>query len=262
LCYISRDAHSARQPAAASKQIRPTREKRMTKVLRKIISIDEERCDGCGQCVPSCAEGALRVVDGKVRLVKESYCDGLGACLGECPQGALTVTDAWVDAFDEAEALAQAPLAVHAGHRQEAGPAACPSIRLHEWSQPAEARPDLSVASELRQWPVQLHLIPPQAPFLRGANLTLIADCVPFAEPNTHARYMRDSAIAVGCPKLDDGRAYVMKLAQMLAGSDIRSLKVVRMEVPCCGGLEMIARQALALSGVDIPLETEVVPIK
>jgi Pyruvate/2-oxoacid:ferredoxin oxidoreductase delta subunit len=240
------------------------------KTLRKIISIDEERCDGCGLCVPSCAEGALQVVDGVLRLVKESYCDGLGACLGECPQGALAVIETWVEPFDEAAAMAHAhpastPLAASASRGQGGAPAACPSLQfaeaLAEWQPPAAEDIVAPQRSELRQWPVQLHLIPPSAPFLQDADLTIIADCVPFADPNTHARYIKDSAIAVGCPKLDDGRAYVLKLSQILAQNDIRSLKVVRMEVPCCGGLEMIARQAMALSRVDLPLETEIVGI-
>jgi Pyruvate/2-oxoacid:ferredoxin oxidoreductase delta subunit len=239
----------------------------MTKILRKIISIDDEKCDGCGQCAPSCAEGALQVVDGKLRLVKESYCDGLGACLGECPQGALAVIEAWVDPFDEAAALAHAgpatiPLTAHAGRSQGVAPAACPSLEFAQWQPPAAEDVVAPQRSELRQWPVQLHLIPPTAPFLQDADLTIIADCVPFADPNTHARYIKDSAIAVGCPKLDDGRAYVLKLAQILAQSDIRSLRVVRMEVPCCGGLEMIARQAMAASSVHLPLETVVVAIQ
>jgi len=238
----------------------------MTKLLREIISIDEEKCDGCGLCVPSCAEGALQVVDGKIRLVKESYCDGLGACLGECPKGALAVIEAWVDPFDEEAAIAQAhphsiPLTAHASRRLGDAPVACPSVQFRPWEQQAVAPEAAPQRSELRQWPVQLHLIPPQAPYLQGAALTIIADCVPFAEPNTHAKYIKDSAIAVGCPKLDDGRAYVMKLAQILAQNDTRSLKVVRMEVPCCGGMEMIVRQAMTASGVHVPLETIVVSI-
>ncbi len=246
----------------------------MAKTLRKIIAIDEEKCDGCGQCVPSCVEGALRIVDGKARLVRDSYCDGLGACLGECPQGALQVIEAEVEPFDEAAALAHMhgqsqsapiPLAVHAGHRQTDGPGApraCPSVQLHQWTPTGQQAPARDQASALRQWPVQLHLIPPQAPFLRGAPLTLIADCVPFADANAHARYIQDSAIAVGCPKLDDARAYVIKLAQILQQADIRSLKVVRMEVPCCGGLEQIARQAMELAGVTVPYESEVIHIR
>lgn len=257
----------------------------MTKVKRQIIVIDEEKCDGCGNCVPACVEGALQVINGKARLVKESYCDGLGACLGECPQGALSVTILEVDAYDEPAVLAylhqKGPVLVerHVAHLREHGiassyqPAArsqpvaiplCPSVQVRGGDarpavkeEPAQSR----ARSELRQWPVQLALLPVRAPFFQGTRLTLIADCVPFADPNMHADFLRDSAIAVGCPKLDDARAYIDKLAQILQNNDIRSLRVAYMEVPCCRGLVFIAQQALAISGKDIPLETRLVRI-
>ncbi len=265
----------------------------MAKVKRQIITIDEEKCDGCGACVPSCAEGALQVVNGKARLVKESYCDGLGACLGECPQAALRVVEMEVEAYDEQAVLGYlqqvAPHMVekHVAHLRAhgiasafepaaAGVAACPSVqaRGRDEERRGDGRPAaISLfaaghaaatprqASELRQWPVQLHLVPIRAPFFAGADLALIADCVPFAEPNTHADFIKDHAIAVGCPKLDDGRAYIAKLTQILQNNDIRSVTVVRMEVPCCGGLEYIARQALAQSGKDLPLQSVIVHI-
>ena len=271
----------------------------MAKVKRQIITIDEEKCDGCGECVPSCAEGALRVVNGKARLMKQSFCDGLGACLGECPQGALHVVEMEVEAYDEPAVLGYlqqtAPHMVekHVAHLREhgmassynpssVGVAACPSVQVRAWDEgrpttdegrktaaiplfgwgeePAAAAPRQQ--SELRQWPVQLHLVPIQAPFYQDADLALIADCVPFASPNTHADFIKDHAIAVGCPKLDDGRAYIAKLTQILRNNDIRSITVVRMEVPCCGGLEFIATQALAQSGKDIPLESVIVNIQ
>jgi Pyruvate/2-oxoacid:ferredoxin oxidoreductase delta subunit len=269
----------------------------MAKVKRQIITIDEEKCDGCGNCVPACVEGALQVIDGKARLVKESYCDGLGACLGDCPQDALHVTTLEVEAYDEPAVLGYlqqtAPEAVerHVAHLQAHGiqssyqPAAamplqmtansrptaapfhaCPSAQPRQWqeAQPAAAAAaaEPRLKSELRQWPVQLHLVPVQAPFYQGTALTLIADCVPFANPNMHADLLRDSAIAVGCPKLDDGQAYINKVTQILQSNDIRSLKVAYMEVPCCRGLVFIAQQALALSGKDIPFTTEIVSIQ
>lgn len=255
----------------------------MTRVKRQIITIDEEKCDGCGNCVPACVEGALQVVDGKARLVKESYCDGLGACLGDCPQGALQVTTLEVEAYDEPGVLGYlqntAPGLVerHVAHLREHGivssykPASqsaaiplCPSVQVRGWEDLDAAAPPPAqgrVKSELRQWPVQLTLLPLKAPFLQGATLTLIADCVPFANPNFHADLMRDSAIAVGCPKLDDAQAYIGKLAQIVANNDIRSLKVAYMEVPCCRGLVFVAQQALMQSGKDIPLETTLVSI-
>lgn len=268
----------------------------MTKVKRQIITIDEEKCDGCGACVPSCAEGALRVVNGKARLTKESYCDGLGACLGDCPQGALHVVEMEVAAYDEPAVLgflrqtAPEMVAKHVAHLRAHGMtsshnpapvavAACPSVRVAAWEEDRPAAGggrgapialfgmDAAPAptrqpSELRQWPVQLHLVPIQAPWLDGADLALIADCVPFAAPNTHADYIKDHAIAIGCPKLDDGRAYIAKLTQILRENEIRSLTVVRMEVPCCGGLEYIAQQALVQSGKDVPTESVVVNIR
>jgi len=251
----------------------------MAKITRQIITIDEEKCDGCGNCVPSCHEGALAIVDGKARVVKQSYCDGLGACLGECPQGALTLVEMAADPFDE-EAVAvhlgqmatEQPMhiALHlstgAGKPAAAPVAMCPSIQPRGWQEAQPAAPDAAAAprlkSKLRQWPVQLHLVPAQAPFYQGADLTLIADCVPFAAPNFHAEYLKDSAVAVGCPKLDDGNAYIRKVAQILANNDVRSLKVAYMEVPCCRGLVFIAQQALALSGKAIPFETEIVAIQ
>jgi ferredoxin len=253
------------------------------KTIRKIITIDEEKCDGCGNCVPSCVEGALRIIDGKARLVKESYCDGLGACLGDCPQGALAVTELEVEAYDEPGVLTylgeKSPELVerHVEHLQAHGitssyqapkptrapVAMCPSVRMDAWEQPSLGDPggNQRAKSELRQWPVQLTLLPPSVPFLQGADLTLIADCVPFANPDMHADFMQEGAIAVCCPKLDDGQAYVNKLAQMINLSDIRSLRVAYMEVPCCRGLVFIAQQAIQLSGKDVPLTTELVKI-
>ncbi len=257
----------------------------MAKVKRQIITIDEEKCDGCGNCVPACVEGALQVIDGKARLVKESYCDGLGACLGECPQGALSVTTLEIEAYDERAVLRylaeKDPALVerHVAHLREHGiessyqPAArsqptaiplCPSVQVRGWgAEPAAAEEPAQgrARSELRQWPVQLTLLPVRTPFFAGAHLTLVADCVPFADPNMHANLMRDSAIAVGCPKLDDAQAYIGKLAQILYNNDICSLRVAYMEVPCCRGLVFIAQQALAASGKGIPLETKLVRI-
>lgn len=257
----------------------------MTKIVRKIITIDEEKCDGCGNCVPGCVEGALQIVDGKARLVKESYCDGLGACLGECPQGALSVEELEVDYYDEAGVLGyleqKSPdlvqrhvehLASHGITSSFAPPAPkparapvamCPSIAVDAWTAPVlgDQGGETRVKSELRQWPVQLTLMPVSAPFLHQAHLTLIADCVPFANPNMHADFMRDGAIAVGCPKLDDSQAYIRKLAQMIQASDIRSIRVAYMEVPCCRGLVFAAQQAIQLSGKDVPLTTELVSI-
>jgi ferredoxin len=255
---------------------------------RQIISIDEERCDGCGACVPSCAEGALQIVNGKARLIKESYCDGLGACLGECPQGALTIVEQEADGYDEAQVLTHlrrtAPglaedYAARSGSQasdpiplralggapmigEQGSIPACPSIRVAQWDALEEPASVMErQRSQLRQWPVQLHLLPVQAPFFEDADLVLVADCVPFAYANFHEDFLRGNAVAVGCPKLDDARAYVDKVTQILLRGNIRSLKVVYMEVPCCRGLVQVAQQALANSGKWIPFETVMIPI-
>ncbi|UCD22057.1 MAG: 4Fe-4S binding protein [Chloroflexota bacterium] len=251
----------------------------MAKAKRKIIKIDEEKCDGCGLCIPSCPEGALQIIDGKAKLVKESFCDGLGACLGECPQGALVVEEKEVDEYDEEGVIAhikeKSPelleqhlkhLQAHAHelpeHHSHAGISSCPSARVLHWEKQGEVESGARINSELRQWPIQLHLVPPNAPYFQNSDLVLVADCVPFAYANFHCDFLKGNAIAIGCPKLDDADAYVSKIAQILENSNVRSIKVVHMEVPCCSGLVHIAREALSKSGRDIPLETIEIGIK
>lgn len=219
-------------------------------MVREIVRIDEEKCDGCGLCVPACAEGAIRIVDGKAQLVAENLCDGLGACLGECPQGALIVEKRPADPFDES--------AVEKHLVAAATPTGCPSARVAAFApaaekggEEAERRP-----SALRQWPVQMHLVPPSAPFLQGAELLLAADCVPFAYADFHRDLLQGKVLLVGCPKLDDGQAYLEKLTAILAKNRVRSLTVAHMEVPCCSGLVAIARRALEASGAAVPLQT------
>jgi Fe-S-cluster-containing hydrogenase component 2 len=222
--------------------------------VRKIVRIDEQKCNGCGQCIVDCPEGALKLVDGKARVVKESYCDGLGACIGACPVDAITIEEREAEAFDE-EAVKQ-NMAAAAG--LAAGlplvPFGCPGAA----ARPLERAPDAAAAagsgSQLTHWPVQLTLVSPTAPFLREADLLLVADCVPFAMSDFHGRILQGRAIVVGCPKLDDASRYVAKLADIFRQSAIRSLSIVRMEVPCCGGLCHIAKKALESSGRAIPL--------
>lgn len=251
----------------------------MAKVKRKIIKIDEEKCDGCGLCIPSCPEGALQIVDGKAKLVKESFCDGLGACLGECPQGALAIEEKEVEEYDEEGVIAhikeKSPelLEQHLKHLQEhahelpeyhshTGISSCPSAQMLHWERQEEVKPEARISSELRQWPIQLHLVPPHAPYFQNADLILVADCVPFAYASFHPDFLKGKAIAIGCPKLDDLNAYVSKVTQILGSSDIKSVKVVHMEVPCCYGLVHIAREALSKSGKEIPFETVKIGIK
>ncbi len=224
--------------------------------LRNIIRIDETLCDGCGECVPSCAEGALQVINGKARLVSDVLCDGLGACLGECPTGALTVIQREASEFDEAAVTAQRQAdPVHAS-------SGCPSssvrvIPLVETGQRRTAitAPEPGDRPGLRQWPVQLHLVPPNAPFFRGRHVLLAADCVPVAVVDFHAAFLEGRGLAIACPKLDQHLdLYVQKLAAMIDDAGILSLTVAIMEVPCCGGLVRLAQQALAAASRRIPL--------
>lgn len=228
------------------------------KVLRKIVKIDEEKCNGCGVCVPACIEGALQIIDGKARLISETYCDGLGACLGECPQGAITIEEKESDEFDE-EAVKQ-HLAIDEAV-VEPLPCGCPgaTVRQFEAQPQTEAATPLAMASPSRsmltQWPVQLTLVPSIAPFLRGADLMLAADCVPFAYAGFHQDLLSGHALLVACPKLDDFQAHQQKLVQILRQSGVKSLTIVHMEVPCCFGLVHMAKEAIKLSGRDIPLK-------
>jgi Pyruvate/2-oxoacid:ferredoxin oxidoreductase delta subunit len=242
----------------------------MAKVKRKIIKIDEEKCDGCELCIPACPEGALQIVDGKAKLVKENFCDGLGACLGECPQGALSIEEQEVEEYNEEGVIAhlkKSPklLEKHLKHLKEHAHeiTACPSAQMLHWERKEEeVKEKVGVSSELRQWPIQLHLVPPDAPYFQNADLILVADCVPFAYANFHTDFLKGKSIAIGCPKLDDIDAYVNKIEQIIENSNIKSLKVVHMEVPCCHGLVHIAKEALSRSGKDIPFESVIISIK
>jgi len=224
--------------------------------LRNIIRIDEERCDGCGECVPSCAEGALQVIDGKARLVSDVLCDGLGACLGECPTGALTVIQREAAEFDDAAVTVQHQAA------SVRAPSGCPSlsVRVIPLVETAQ-RPAVDAAAGtggrqgLQQWPVQLHLVPPTAPFFHGRHVLLAADCVPVAVVNFHAAFLDGRGLAIACPKLDQHLdLYVQKLAAMIDQAGILSLTVAIMEVPCCGGLVRLAEQAVARAARRVPL--------
>jgi len=233
------------------------------RVLRKVVKIDDEKCNGCGVCVPACAEGALEIIDGKARLVSDKYCDGLGACLGECPQGAITIEEREAEGFSEEEAK-------HHVHEKERSkdelPCGCPGAMVTQFTrhEAAEVASEQAVChhSMLRHWPVQLTLVPPAAPFLQGADLVLAADCVPFAYAGFHHDFLKEHALLVACPKLDDFQAHLSKLAEILRRSNLNSLTVVHMEVPCCSGLTHMAKQAIRLSGKDIPLKEVTIGIK
>jgi ferredoxin len=231
---------------------------------RKIIEIDDELCNGCGECIIACAEGALQIVDGKAKLVADIYCDGLGACLGECPQGALKIIERPADAFDEEaveELLAKQKKQALAEEKLTMPLACgCPSSAEMSMQPAANSEAPLGDAqSRLGHWPVKLQLLNPQAPFLKGADLVLLADCAACALPDLHQRFLNGNAVAMACPKLDDAEAHVAKLAQVLEDARPRSIKVAIMEVPCCKGLDWIAAQALERAGLSIPVETVVI---
>jgi ferredoxin len=242
--------------------------------VRDVVEINEDLCDGCGDCVTACAEGAIAIIDGKARLVSDVYCDGLGACLGHCPQGAITVTRREADEFDEA-AVAQrlevlgavAPPTTHRpqvsfpvmGQTHGGG---CPGSRpaMRDVPLPEASGPTAEQPSQLRHWPVQLHLVPPTAPFFRDADVLLAADCVAFAVADFHQQHLAGRSLAIACPKLDSNQEiYLEKLVAMIEQARIRSLQVMVMEVPCCGGLVRLAEEAARRAQRKIPVEFLVV---
>lgn len=224
-----------------------------TGTMRRIVKIDEEKCNGCGSCAIKCAEGALQIIGGKARLINDQYCDGLGACLGECPQGAITIEERIAEDFSEEVVRHH-----HFSHEpsQERLPCGCPSTQVAQFERHGPG-PGLEAhqPSRLRHWPVQLTLVPPKAPFLQNADLVLAADCVPFAYADFHQEFLPDRSLLVACPKLDNFQAHLRKLTDILSQSSIKSPTVVHMEVPCCSLLVQMARQAIRLSGKDIPLK-------
>jgi Pyruvate/2-oxoacid:ferredoxin oxidoreductase delta subunit len=231
---------------------------------RKIVEIDRDRCDGCGLCVLSCAEGAIRIIEGKAALSADNFCDGLGACLGECPRDAIRIIEREADVFDETAVGA-------ARIRQVVGGESVGRHMVRSGGHHGGGRPGMKVQSRpttprkaaedeqgmrpgrLGQWPVQLKLVPANAPFFENADLLIAADCVPFAYGDFHKDFLAGKALVVGCPKLDDNEYYTEKLTEIFRTSSIRSVTVVRMEVPCCGGIEAAAKRAMVASGKNIP---------
>ena len=231
------------------------------KTLRQIVKIDEEKCNGCGACVPACAEGAIQIIDNKARLISEKYCDGLGACLGECPQGAITIEERAAEEFDE-EAV-KLYLSENAKEELACG---CSSATVTQFEGQdvvgAAVRERIEQPSILGHWPVQLTLVPPTAPFLHGADVVLAADCVPFSYAGFHQDFLRNHSLLVACPKLDDFQAHLMKLTEILRQSQVKSLTVVHMEVPCCSGLVHMVKHAIQYSGKDIPLKEVTISVR
>ena len=267
------------------------------KVKRKIIKIDEDLCNGCGLCIPACPEMALQIVDTpkgpKARLVKELYCDGLGACLGNCPTGALTIEEREAEPYDDEATIERikkvAPdmLEKHIQHMKEHQEqhlehshsehqmnfmSGCPGSRIVSWGESKNEQQEEvekesvpNIKSELRQWPIQLMLVNPQAPYFSrpgGTDLLIAADCVPFALANFHSEFLKGKSLIIGCPKLDDAEFYKEKLTELFKNSKIKSVTVVNMEVPCCFGLQHIVKEAIKNSKKKIPYCEVVVSIK
>lgn len=245
---------------------------RESAMIREIVTIDENLCDGCGECIPACHEGALQIVNGKAKLVSDRLCDGLGACLGHCPRGAIRIERRDADGFDEALVAARphTPVAVAAPQTAESHPPAhaghggCPGSRFFNFEpktrRPAdEAAAQPAAASELTHWPVQLRLLSPQAPVLNGARLLVAADCVPVAFAGFHEKLLRGRAVVIGCPKFDDLELYVQRLAEMIRRNTLAEIVVARMEVPCCTGIVAAVLEARRVAGVDVPVREVVI---
>jgi NAD-dependent dihydropyrimidine dehydrogenase PreA subunit len=236
------------------------------KIMRKIVKIDEELCDGCGQCVPACAEGAIELVNGKARLVAEKYCDGLGACLGECPNDAIKVIEREADDFDEKA------VETYLSAKQKIQPPApeilacgCPSSQVQTFIPDAPGH-DLhahadgpKTGSALSHWPVQINLVPANAPFLKGADLLIAADCTPVAYPHFHQDFLKGRVVMTGCPKFDDVEGYIQKFTDIFKTAHIKSITCLIMEVPCCSGMPVIVKRALEAAGKQIPLQEVVI---
>ena len=277
---------------------------------RDIIKIDEELCNGCGQCVPNCHEGALQVIDGKVRLISDLMCDGLGACLGHCPEGAITIESRDAEPYDERKVIesmlskGKNTITAHLKHLKDHGETAllgigvnylkenreklsfklnevlhevhnhihghghsevgCPGSKavVIEKSANAESQVSGDQPSELRQWPVQMHLLNPNAPYLRGTDLLLAADCVAFSAGNFHSRYLKGKSLAIACPKLDHGTdTYIEKLTAMIDSARVNTISVMMMEVPCCGGLLHMVQKAQSKASRKVPVKQLIMSI-
>ena len=244
---------------------------------RKIIKIDEEKCTGCGLCVPGCHEEAIKIIDGKAKLVSDVFCDGLGACLGECPEGALTLEEREADSFDEKmvqETIARKKSEQALGHGGNSAPQGlsvissaahgCPGSAHSVFERKVSTVTTTTLAgtrpSELTHWPIQLHLVNPAADFFRGKDVVLAADCVAYSLPDFHERFLKGKSLAIACPKLDEGQdVYIEKIRKMVDESKINTLTVIMMEVPCCRGLLQIAHAALQGTKRKVPLKAIII---
>ncbi len=255
---------------------------------RLMVKIDEDKCDGCGLCIPACPLGAIQIVDGKARVIDERLCDGFGACIGECPKGAITVEEVEAEDFDpevarkHLEAMGKSPEEIeeiirhaeeelamaqkgihhqdHHSHAHGHHGVSCPSAAAQEWKTKEISSAD--IPSALTHWPVKLALVNPKASFLQGKELLVTADCVPVAYGSFHKDFLEGKAVVIGCPKLDDVNFYLDRLTQIFKESDIRGIHVVHMEVPCCRGLYYLVQEALKRAGTNIPVKCTIVGIK
>jgi len=235
------------------------------KVKRKIIDINENLCDGCGQCVIACAEGAIKIINGKAKVISDNLCDGLGACIGDCPQGALRIVEKETDEFDE-DAVEKHLEEIKKNEPEEKTLACgCPSTHIQDFlteTSCQSANQPISIVSKestLSHWPVQIRLIPPNASFLKGADLLVAADCVPIAYPSLHSDFLKGRTVMIGCPKFDDKESYIEKFAEIFKIANIKSITCLIMEVPCCSGLPGILEKAMEKAGIIIPTEKIVI---
>ncbi len=231
------------------------------KVTRKIIEINEDLCTGCGMCILDCKENAIKIVDGKAQVIKESLCDGLGACLGSCPTGALEIVERLAEPFDEEEVHANIHAASHA-HTAPAFHSGCPGSRMQQFRAPQAHTGGLSVEAEgPGHWPLKIMLVPPSAPFLRGADIVVAADCAAAVTPCFHADNANGKPLLIGCPKFEDPGAFAEKLADIFRSADLNSCTSVRMEVPCCRGIAAAVERAKAISGAKVRIHEHVIGV-
>lgn len=265
---------------------------------RKIIKIDEEKCNGCGLCIPNCPEGAIQIIDNKARLISDLFCDGLGACIGHCPENAITIEEREAEPYDEKKVMenivkqGKNTIRAHLEHLKEHNEkdflkhaldylkennienplennnlsssfSGCPGSRMISMrNKTIKTNNNIKQDSELRQWPIQFHLVNPNAPYFNNADLLIAADCVPFAYPNFHSDFLKNKIILIGCPKLDDAEFYKEKLTEIIKSNNIKSITIVNMEVPCCFVLQSLTEEAIKNSGKTIPLRQTIITIQ
>ena len=265
---------------------------------RKIINIDEEKCNGCSLCIPNCPEGAIQIIDGKARLISDLFCDGLGACIGHCPENAITIEEREAEPYDEKKVMenivkcGENTIKAHLNHLNEHNEKeflkqalgylkdnnikidfekyevkefqSCPGSRmldLRKKNQSSDKEQSIKQDSELSQWPIQLNLVSPNAPYFNDCDLLIAADCVPFAYANFHSEFLKGKTLIIGCPKLDDSELYLEKLTEIIKKNNIKSITIANMEVPCCFGLQKITEDAIKNSNKIIPLRQHIITI-